>query len=68
MPEPSKNNAETTVSSGMVPAIGHGEPPNHATSKSKKKHRRKLTAKQRALIRALARTKHPEQSCHRGRI
>lgn len=55
---PSQNNAAASVSSGMVPAIGHGKPPKQSTSKSQKKHRRKLTAKQRALIRALTKTKH----------
>lgn len=34
MLELSQNNAETTVSSGIVPTMGHGEPPKQATSKS----------------------------------
>jgi hypothetical protein len=41
-----------------VTVIGHDEPPKKATVKPRKQHRRKLTAKQRALIKALARSKH----------
>jgi hypothetical protein len=41
-----------------VAVKGRDEPPKKASVKPRKQHRRKLTAKQCALIKALARTKH----------
>jgi hypothetical protein len=43
---------------GNVRVIGHAEPPKHALPKPSKNPRRRLTAKQQALIRALTKTKH----------